>query len=101
MILARSAEWKWFAAVPLVALVTLVGFTLRPASRASSISADLNHDGTVNVFDLSILLSKWGTSDATSDLNHDGTVNIFDLSALLSAWGQTASSTPTPSPTST
>lgn len=97
--LIRSAQWKWLAVVPLVALVIIVGFTLRPASRASSIVADINNDGTVNIFDLSILLSKWGTNDAASDLNHDGTVNIFDLSTLLTDWGQTAS-TPTPSPTS-
>jgi hypothetical protein len=48
---------------------------------------DLNHDGSVNIFDLSIILSKWATTDANSDLNHDGTVNIFDLSILLSHWG--------------
>jgi hypothetical protein len=47
---------------------------------------DLNGDGHVNIFDLSILLSAWGTSSATADLNHDGTVNIFDLSVLLSHW---------------
>jgi hypothetical protein len=33
------------------------------------------------------------------DLNNDGTVNIFDLSILLSHWGE--SSTPTPTPTNT
>jgi hypothetical protein len=48
---------------------------------------DLNHDGSVNIFDLSILLSKWGTTDATSDLNHNNTVDVFDLSILLSKWG--------------
>ena len=50
-------------------------------------TGDLNKDGQVNIFDLSILLSHWGTADATSDVNHDGTVNIFDLSTLLSHWG--------------
>jgi hypothetical protein len=48
---------------------------------------DLNHDGSVNIFDLSILLSHWGTADATSDINGDGAVNIFDLSIFLSHWG--------------
>jgi hypothetical protein len=48
---------------------------------------DLNNDGQVNIFDLSALLSAWGTANATADLNHDGTVNIFDLSSLLSHWG--------------
>jgi surface antigen len=48
--------------------------------------ADLNGDYRVDVTDLSILESRWGTSDPASDLNQDGTVNIFDLSILLSHW---------------
>jgi subtilisin family serine protease len=47
---------------------------------------DINGDGVVNIFDLSILLSNWGTADPDADLNNDGTVNIFDLSILLSNW---------------
>ena len=58
-----------------------------PSSSPSGVIGDLNNDGTVNIFDLSILLSNWGTSDAAADLNNDGTVNIFDLSILLSHWG--------------
>ena len=50
-------------------------------------AGDINGDGSVNIFDLSTLLSHWGTADTASDLNHDGTVNIFDLSSLLSHWG--------------
>jgi hypothetical protein len=49
--------------------------------------ADLNNDNTVNVFDLSILISNWNTNNTTADINKDGTVNIFDLSALISKWG--------------
>jgi hypothetical protein len=48
---------------------------------------DLNNDNQVNIFDLSILLSAWGTANPTADLNHDNTVNIFDLSIFLSHWG--------------
>lgn len=47
---------------------------------------DINGDGKIDVFDLSQLLSNWGTDYAAADLNHDGTVNVFDLSALLSHW---------------
>jgi hypothetical protein len=50
------------------------------------VAADINADGKVNVFDLSILLAHWGLNEAPCDLNHDGTVNIFDLSQLLSHW---------------
>lgn len=57
-------------------------------------SGDLNQDGIVNVFDLSILLSHWGQTSATQcqgDINQDGTVNIFDLSIMLSNWGESTS----------
>jgi hypothetical protein len=50
---------------------------------------DVNGDGIVDVYDLSILLSQWGlTGGATADINLDGRVDIFDLSMLLSQWGQ-------------
>ncbi len=48
---------------------------------------DINGDGSVNVIDFSILLSKWNTTDASADLNKDGIVNIVDFSVLLSNWG--------------
>ncbi|MEX0616177.1 MAG: Ig-like domain-containing protein [Candidatus Woykebacteria bacterium] len=48
---------------------------------------DLDGDGKVNIFDLSILLSKWGTTDKSANLNTQGRVDIFDLSILLSNWG--------------
>jgi len=92
----------------LVLLLVVVGLTVRPFSRAASLVGDLNADGAVNTLDLSVLISKWGTTDAASDLNHDGKVNIFDLSSLLSHWNQVSSTptptrtpTPTPKPTST
>jgi len=51
----------------------------------STTTADLNNDGKVNIFDLSILQSDWGTTN-TADLNHDGTINVYDLSISLSHW---------------
>lgn len=51
-------------------------------------AADPNTDGQVNVADLSIVLSEWGTADAESDLNGNGTVDIADLSVVLSNWSQ-------------
>ena len=52
----------------------------------SAAVGDIDNNGKVDVFDLSAILSKWGSSDAGSDLNHDGTVNVMDLSMLLSNW---------------
>jgi hypothetical protein len=78
-------------------LLVVTGYIITSAKAA--VVGDINGDGVVNIFDLSIMLSKWGTADAASDLNHDGIVNVFDLSALLSHWGQTGpTATPSPSP---
>ena len=48
---------------------------------------DLNTDGKVDILDLSILLTRWGSTDTTADLNKSGKVDILDLSILLSKWG--------------
>jgi hypothetical protein len=85
------------AIVVAVVAVAFGGYLAVRLSHAAGLVGDLNNDGTVNVFDLSILLSDWGTNNATADINKDGTVNIFDLSILLSNWGLTASPSPTPS----
>jgi hypothetical protein len=47
---------------------------------------DINDDGKVDIFDLSILLSNWGASGGIADINSDGKVDIFDLSILLTNW---------------
>jgi len=83
-------------ALVIVVLVVVAGYVVH-SSRAATVAGDLNHDGTVNVLDLSILLSAWGTNNATADLNSDGTVTVLDLSVMLSHWGQTGT-TPTPTP---
>src|SRR5438105_13165153 len=56
-----------------------------------NLPGDLNNDNSVNVTDLSILLSNYGTTNSTADINTDGTVNVLDLSILLSHYGQTYS----------
>jgi hypothetical protein len=57
------------------------------ASTIQLIPGDIDGNGTVNIFDLSSLLSRWGTNDASRDLNNNGIVDIFDLSLLLANWG--------------
>ena len=55
-------------------------------SHAAALVGDINGDGVVNVLDLSVLLTDWGTNNASADLNHDGAVNTLDLSILLAHW---------------
>jgi fibronectin type 3 domain-containing protein len=49
---------------------------------------DVNLDNSVDILDLSVLLSDWNTATPAADLNHDNTVNIYDLSILISNWGK-------------
>jgi dockerin type I repeat protein len=92
--LLAHAQGRYLLAA-LVALAAVVLAYVIINAHASSVIGDLNNDGTVNIYDLSILLADWGTTNPVADLNHDGTVNIFDLSILLSHWGQTGTPTPT------
>lgn len=48
---------------------------------------DVNNDDRVDIMDLSIMLSNWGTSNAACDLNKNGVVDVYDLSILLSNYG--------------
>jgi hypothetical protein len=67
-------------------------------SHAATLVGDINSDGTVNITDLSLLLSSYGQNTTqcvqnaayTCDLStpSDNLVNIFDLSILLGHWGQ-------------
>lgn len=52
---------------------------------------DINQDGTVNLLDFSLLVSKFGqtgTGIGRSDINQDGIVNLQDFSLLVSKFGQ-------------
>jgi len=59
------------------------------AASNPNLPGDLNNDNTVNVTDMSILLSNYGTANTSADINGDGTVNVLDMSILLSNYGKT------------
>ncbi|HEX5395375.1 MAG TPA: dockerin type I domain-containing protein [Candidatus Saccharimonadales bacterium] len=66
-------------------------FALNP-----NLPGDVNNDNTVNITDLSILLSNYNTNYPAADFNSDGTVSILDLSVLLSNYGRSYAGTPQP-----
>lgn len=49
--------------------------------------ADINDDGFVNLNDLILLLSAWGTDSPESDIDQSGDVGLSDLIAILASWG--------------
>ena len=61
-----------------------------PGYRTPAAAADLNNDGVVNILDLVLVASHFGTTDTTADLNADGTVDIADLVLVANAWGSVA-----------
>jgi hypothetical protein len=62
--------------------------TVTPSPTPTPLIGDLNGDGDVNICDVSILLSNWGTSNPTLDLDHDkdSIIDVFDLSILIAHW---------------
>ena len=59
-----------------------------PGYQPAAVSADLNTDGVVNILDLVLVASQFGTPGITAaDLNGDGTVNIQDLVLAANALG--------------
>ena len=59
-----------------------------PQASSGGKRGDLNGDGKVNIFDLSVLLSGFNKTLSRGDLNGDGRVTILDLSILLSGWNK-------------
>lgn len=53
---------------------------------AISNPADLNEDGVLNFFDVSLFLSAFTNQDPIADFNNDGSWNFFDVSAFVIAF---------------
>ena len=57
-----------------------------PGYHPSALLGDLNHDGVVDILDLVLVASQFGTTGITAaDLNGDNTVNIQDLVLVANA----------------
>ena len=53
-----------------------------------SIGGDVNGDGIIDDYDLSLVVSHWMQDYEEGDFNDDGVVNDFDLSIIAAFWGQ-------------
>ena len=60
-----------------------------PGYSHTSLTEDVNRDGTVNILDLVFVASHFDAVDASAaDVNGDGTVNILDLVMVSNAFGR-------------
>ena len=50
--------------------------------------ADLDHDGSLNFFDISAFLNAFNNQNPIADFEPDGQFNFFDISAFLAAFGK-------------
>jgi hypothetical protein len=67
-----------------------VSFTEVMATGAVALTGDANGDDLVNIFDINLVSSQWGTFGPEADVNYDGIVNIFDINLISSTWGSGA-----------
>jgi hypothetical protein len=52
------------------------------------LAGEVTGDDQIDIFDLAVIGSRYGSNDARGDLNHDGVVDIFDLTISASNYGQ-------------
>ena len=71
-----------------------------PGYQPSALLGDLNHDGVVNILDLVLVASQFGTTGpSAADLNGDNTVNIQDLVLVANALSNVAAAPSAKQPT--
>ncbi len=84
--IVQSGSLQSLAGTALGFTVTSQATTPTPAN-CNIAQADLNCDTHVNLFDFSILMYYWGTTQPAGDINNDGVVNLFDFSIMMYYWG--------------
>ncbi|MCI0362437.1 MAG: hypothetical protein L0Y44_05685 [Phycisphaerales bacterium] len=71
----------------------LINLYTRSFAAEAPSPADINRDGSVNIFDLLAIISAWGACpnclliDCDADVNDDCLVDVLDLLAVIQNWG--------------
>ncbi|MEX1059037.1 MAG: dockerin type I domain-containing protein [Candidatus Saccharimonadales bacterium] len=92
---SRLSGWQLTIFALLFAIIGGYAIYRSFAAPNPNLPGDLNNDSVVNVVDLSILLSKFGTTNLAFDINGSGSINITDLSILLTNYNRRLNSAPT------
>ena len=76
---------SWRADVVSSGAVRSASFQAHMAATPQPATGDVNHDGTVNVADVTLLIQKVLDSgnDVSNDINRDGTINVADVTLLI------------------
>ncbi len=85
-------------AVLFAVVLAIIGsvFLWRSFAAVTPPASDLNNDGQVSLFDLSILLRNFNKTGPQGDINGDGKVNLLDLSILLRDFNKLVATAPNP-----
>ncbi|HLG90680.1 MAG TPA: dockerin type I domain-containing protein [Candidatus Saccharimonadales bacterium] len=86
--ISRLSRWQLTIFALLFAIIGGYAIYRTFAAPNPNLPGDLNNDNVVNVVDLSILLSKFGTTNLAFDINGSGSINITDLSILLTNYNR-------------
>ncbi len=61
-------------------------FLIQGFTPPAACPADMNGDGNLNFFDVSVFLTEFSRQSPAADFNNDGEFNFFDVSAFLAAF---------------
>lgn len=84
-----SKRWLMSPSAGTVRLTVQVANALSDMAISSvevSPSPDANYDGSVNIFDVNLVSSNWGTAGPVGDVNGDGSVGIHDANLIAASW---------------
>jgi len=86
-------------AIAMVTFAAIGSYIILTSKASTTLAADFNSDGRVDIGDLSILAGNWGKSRTNEvdfnkygDADYNGRIDIIDLSILATQFGQTDNS---------